>query len=309
MHITSWMKKEDSGLARTTLELVKATEALGHPVCLRQPGDGMPIYHPSEQVDLHTIHSQLHPSAYYDGKPKVLWLHGEALSSVGNGISMKAVVDLAPMCQAFLAMRREEVPIWRDVCPTYYVGKGVDLEMYAPAEGPVERLSGEPAVLYVENMRGQRNPLYILLAMREVYKKFPKARLHIYNCTDKRYYETFKALIDHCKYSLFVRSLQGSVADVPALMNRVDIVVSALHPLYARTPLEALACGKAAICAGYNEPGYPWTVKEYSPEGFAETIIACWEKYDHLDYRQYAATHHDVEECVAEALKVYERFL
>ena len=309
MQITSWMKKEDSGLARTTLELVKATEDAGHAVCLRQPGDGMPIYHPSDETDLHTIHSQLHPSAYHDGKPKVLWLHGEALSSVGNGISMRAVVDLAPMCSAFLAMRREEMSIWRDVCPTYYVGKGVDLDVYTPAEGIVERLSGEPAVLYIENMRGQRNPLYIILAMREVYKKYPKARLHIYNCNDKRMYECFKGLIDHCKYGLFVRSLQGPVADVPALIHKVDMVVSALHPLYARTPLEALACGKAAICAGYNEPGYPWTVKEYSPEGFAEAVITCWEKYDHLNYRKYAEERHDVKRCVDHALRVYERFL
>lgn len=309
MHITSWMKKEVSGLAVTTLELVEATEKLGHNVCLRQPHDGMPIYKPSEQVDLHSIHSQLHTSAYFDGKPKVLWLHGEALSSVSNGISAKAIIDLAPMCQAFLAMRREEVSIWRDICPTYYVGKGVDLDRYAPAEGPVERLSGEPAVLYVENWRGQRNPLYIMLAMREVFKKFPKARLHLYNCGDKRMYETFRAWIDHAKYSQFVRSLQGSVTDVPALMHRVDIVVSALHPLYARTPLEALACGKAAICAGYNEPGYPWRVKDYSPEGFAEAIVDCWEKYDHIDYRKYAEVNHDVRQCAAAAVKVYERFL
>jgi glycosyltransferase involved in cell wall biosynthesis len=307
--ITAWMKKEVSGLAVTTLELVEATEKHGHQVCLRQPGDGMPIYHPNDHVDLHSIHSQINPSAYFDDRPKVLWLHGEALSSVGNGISAKAIVDLAPMCSAFLAMRREELSIWRDVCPTYYVGKGVDLERYIPADGPIERLSGEPAVLYCENWRGQRNPLYIILAMREVFKKYPKARLHLYNCTDKRMYETFKALVDHCKYGMFVRSLQGAVADVPALMARVDIVVSALHPLYARTPLEALACGKAAICAGYNEPGYPWTVKDYSPEGFAETIIACWEKYDHLNYRAYAEAHHDVGACVAEAIRVYERFV
>lgn len=309
MHITAWLRKEASGLARTTLELAKATEDLGHVVCIRQPHDGMAIYGPTDQVDLHTIHSQIHPDAYHDGKPKVCWMHGEALSSVANGISMRALLDLAPLCEAFIVMRKEEVSIWRDVKRTYYVPKGVDLEVYKPAEGITERLSGEPAVLYVENWRGMRNPLYIMIAMAEVHKTFPKARLHLYNVQDKKMHEAFKGFIDAAKYSTFVRSLQGPVEDVALLMNRVDIVVSALHPLYARTPLEALACGKAAICAGYNEPAYPWHVKDYSPEGFAEVIVQCWSDYGKINYRHYAETYHDVHETVKQAVAVYERYL
>lgn len=309
MHLTSWLRKEKSGLAYTTLELVEATEKLGHPVCIRQPSDGMPIWHPSEETDLHLIHSQLHPNYYTDGKPKLMWQHGEPLSSVGNGISMKAIVDLAPVVDALICMRKEEWPIWNAIKRTYYVPKGINLEKYRPLEGIVERLSGEPAVLYVESWRGQRNPLYLLMAMQEVHKKFPKARFHLYNCTDKKMYETFKALIDHCKMGTFVRSLQGPVDDVTLLINRVDIVVSALSPLYARTPLEALACGKAAICHGYNEPDYPWTVTDYSPAAFADTIIRCWEDYGKIDYRKYAEEHHDVMEMARQAIEVYKRFL
>lgn len=309
MHVTSWLRKEDSGLARTTLEIAKATEALGHPVCIRQPSDGMPIYKPSEAVDVHTIHSQLHPTAYHDGKPKIAWLHGEALSSVGNGISMKALIDLAPLCEAFIGMRREEYSVWSHIKRTYIVPKGVDLDHYCPLEGVTERLSGEPAVLYYENWRGMRNPLYIIIAMAEVYKKYPKARLHLYNCQDKRMYDTFKSLIDHCKYSTFVRSLQGPVPDVNLLLNRVDIVVSGLYPLYARTPIEALAAGKASICMGYNEPEYPWRVEEYSPEGFADAITRCWEDYGKVNYREYAEQHHDVKETVRQALEIYARYV
>jgi len=309
MQITSWLRKEDSGLARTTLELVKATEALGHSVCIRQPQDGMAIWHPSEEVDVHTIHSQIQPTAYHDGKPKIMWQHGEPLSSVGNGISMKAIVDLATVVDALICMRREEWSTWNSIKRCYLVQKGVDLEKYAPMEGITERLSGEPAVLYCENWRGMRNPLYLLIAMQEVHKKFPKARFHLYNVQDKKMHETFAALIKHCKFETFVRSLQGPVPDITLLMNRVDIVVSALYPLHARTPLEALACGKAAICMGYNEPGYPWTVSEYSPEAFAETITACWQDYGKLDYRKWAVEKHDVGEMARQAVSIYERYL
>lgn len=309
MHLTSWLRKEKSGLAYTTLELVEATEKLGHPVCIRQPSDGMPIWHPSEETDLHLIHSQLHPHYYSDGKPKIMFMHGEPLSSVGNGISMRAIVDLAPLCDAFICMRKEEWSTWNAIRRTYCVPKGVDLEKYHPYDTVTERLSGEPAVLYVESWRGQRNPLYILMAMQQVHKKYPKSRLHLYNCTDKKNYDTFKALIDHCKMGTFVRSLQGPVDDVTMLMARVDIVVSALSPLYARTPLEALACGKAAICHGYNEPGYPWTVAEYSPEAFAETITNCWNDYQKINYREWAMAHHDVMNTAKECIAIYEKYV
>lgn len=311
MHITAWMKKEASGLARSTLEIVKYSERLGHQVCLRQPHDGMPIWGSGDisQTDIHTIHSQLHPDAYQDGKPKILICHGEPLSSVGNGISMRALVDLAPMCEAFICMRREEQSVWNSLKRTYYVPKGVDLEVYQPQADVGERLSGEPAVLYIESWRGQRNPLYLCKAMEIVHRKLPKARLHLYNVQDKKMHETFKALIDHCKWATFIRSLQGPVADVVPIMNKVDIVVSALHPLYARTPLEALACGKASICAGYNEPGYPWTVADYSPEAFADAIVRCWEDYQKISYRAWAEQHHDVKEMVRQALDIYARYL
>lgn len=309
MNITSWMRKENSGLARTTLELVKATESLGHSVCIRQPSDGMPIYNPSDDVDIHTIHSQLQPTAYHDNKPKIMWMHGEPLSSVGNGVSMKAIIDLAPVCDAFICMRKEEWAVWNSIKRTYVVSKGIDLEKYTPLEGITERLSGEPAVLYCENWRGMRNPLYVLIAMQTVWQKYPKARLHLYNVQDKKMYETFHALVDHCKFGNFVRSLQGPVDDIVTLMNRVDIVVSGLYPLYARTPIEALACGKAAICAGYNEPDYPWTVSDYSPEAFADTIIRCWENYDIMKYRLWAEEHHDVNEMARQAIEIYGRYL
>lgn len=307
MKILHWMKKENSGLARSTLELAKYEEKQGHGVCIKEPEADMPVYGVDKDIDVHCIHSQINIRTYHDSKPKFMWMHGEPLSSVGNGVSMKAIVDLAPICDAFLCMRREEWAIWNSIKRTYRVPKGIDLELYKPLEGITEKLSGEPAVLYIENWRGQRNPLYLCVAMQKVYEKFPNARLHLYNLQDKRMKETFDALIKNNKWWTFIRSVQGAVADVNTLYNRVDMVVSGLYPLYARG-IEAFGAGKAFIGPGYREPGYPFTC-ELDPDSMAEAIIKCWENYTQVNYRKWAEDNHDVNESVKQSIEVYQRYL
>ena len=306
MKILHWMKKENSGLARTTLEIAKYEEKQGHTVCIKQPGQDQPIYGIAKDWDVECIHSQIQPSSYHNSKPKLMWMHGEPLSSVGNGISMKAIVDLAPVMDAFICMREEELLTWNSIKRTYLVQKGIDLDVYKPL-GVTEKLSGEPSVLYLENWRGSRNPLYLCVAMQEVSKKYPNARLHLYNVTTGGMQDTFQALIKNNKWEIFIRSLQGAVNDANMLYNKVDIVVSCLFPLYARS-IEALGAGKAFISPGYKEPGYPWGCV-LQPESIAAAIIDCWENYDKLDYRKWAEERHDVAETVRQSVKIYERYL
>lgn len=307
MKILHLMNQEQSGLGTTTLELAKYEELAGHQAIVRQPTGGGLLYGHGSEYDVTCAHHQLDPTKYHDGKPKFLWMHGEPLSSVGNGISMRALVEMAPLCSAFIAMRPAEVPIWKQLKnETYLVTKGIDLDVYKPQVLP-ERLSGEPAVLYYENFRGTRNPLYWCVAMAEVHKKYPNARLHIYNCTDKRQVDTFQALNAHSHWWTFLRSISGSVANVNELLNKVDIVVSGLFPLYARS-IEAFGAGKAFISPGYKEFGYPWTC-EYDPHSMAQAIIQCHENYDKVNYRQWALDHHDVRNTVKESIAIYERYL
>lgn len=307
MNILHWMKKENSGLARSTLEIAKYEERQGHGVCIKQPSEDMPMWGIDKDMEIHSIHSQLHPKAYHDSKPKVMWMHGEPLSSVGNGISMKAIVDLAPLCDAFICMRKEEYTIWNTIKRTFVVPKGIDLEMYAPLPGVTEKLSGEPAVLYSENWRGQRNPLYVCVAMQMVHEKYPNARLHLYNCQDKKMMDTFQALIKNNKWWTFIRSIQGPEKDINLLYNRVDMVVSGLYPLYARG-IEAFGAGKAFIGPGYKEPEYPFQC-ELDPRSMADAIIKCWENYKQIDYRKWAETHHDVNETVRQSVEIYRRYI
>lgn len=307
MNILHWLKKERSGLATSTLELAAYEERQGHAVCIREPGDDSLVYGRGEEPDIHLVHSQIHPRAYHDGIPKIMWMHGEPLSSVGNGVSMRAIVDLAPLMDAFICMREEELDVWNAIKRTYLVPKGVDLEVYKPLPGVTERLSGEPAVLYAENWRGQRNPLYLCVAMQMVHQEFPNARLHLVNCPSDKLKDTFWALARNNKWTPFLRTISGPVDDINMLYNRVDIVASCLYPLYARG-IEALAAGRAFICPGYRENGYPWQC-ELGPRSIANAIIDCWREYGNLDYRRWAEKKHDVAKTVKAAATIYERYV
>ncbi len=312
MKLLHYMKREKSGLAFTTLELAAAEQSQGHEVCIREPSGDVLYGTPMDDADVELIHSQLPIQSYHNGKPKIMWMHGEAISSVGNGVSMKAIVDLAPLCEAFVCMRREELAYWSPIKTTHLVPKGIDLDAFKPL--PLtqagEKLSGAPSVLYIEHWRGQRNPLPLVMAMLKVWKQYPDARLHLYNCTDKKMLETFQALVKGAKLWPFVRSLQGPVApaEVNALLNRVDIVVSCLYPFYART-IEAMGAGKAFLCPGYTDPEYPFHCT-LDPDSMAAAIINIWENgCGKFDFRGWAEKKHDVQDTVRQSVKIYERYL
>lgn len=322
MKIGHWMRKEKSGLAFTTLELVQAEVKQGHDVFLREPtneegGPGALLYgSESLDCDVECVHSQMPITSYHNGRPKALWMHGEPLSSVGNGVSMKAIVDMAPKVDCFIAMRKEEFAVWNSIRRTYVVPKGIDLERFTPIDvkphdpnDPTSKLSGEPAVLYAEHWRGQRNPLYLLIAMQKVWQKLPKARLHLFNATDSKMFKTFQELVRYCKFWTFTRTMNGPVKDeeVNRLYNRADIVVSCLYPLYARS-IEALGAGKAFIGPGYTDEDYPWHCT-LDPDSMADAIVRCWEGYDRINYRAYAERKHDVMETVRQSVVIYQRYL
>ena len=304
------MRRENSGLVHTTLELVEEEQRQGHDVRVIEPSnakapmmqtfDGLP--------DVHCIHSQLDPGAYHDKVPKFMWMHGEPLGSVANGISMRAIVDLAHSCEAFICMRSEEWPVWDSIRRTYVVPKGIDLNRFVVQE-KVEKLSGSPAVLYYENWRGQRNPLMICLAMEQIHREYPEARLHLYNCPGGKMFDTFQRLINHNRWYTFIASLRGQEKDVVTLLNRADVVVSGLYPLYARG-IEAFGCGTAFIGAGYKENNYPYQC-DLNPGSIAAAIRKCWD--DHKGngkeyFRQWAVDHHNVETTIRQSVEIYERY-
>lgn len=312
MRLKHFAKKEVSGLYFSLLDLVDAEEKLGHKTCIQEPSGETLWGDPGGEWDVELVHSQLPISSYCTRKPRLLWCHGEPLSSVGNGVSMKALCDLAPACDAFICMRQEELAYWNLIKRTYVVPKGINLDRFKPL--PItevgEKLSGSPSVLYMEHWRGQRNPLTLVVAMQKVFQQYPNARLHLYNCTDKRMLETFQAVSKQGKLFPYLRSLQGPVSpsEVNKLINRCDIVVSCLFPFYARS-IEALGAGKAFLCPGYEDPEYKFHCR-LDPDDMARAIIDIWENgCGKFDFRAWAEKKHCAKEMARQACKIYEKFL
>jgi len=139
MRLVHFVKKEVSGLYRTTIEICQAEQEMGHEVLIKEP-QGKVIYGQlSGPADVNLIHSQYDLHEYHATRnewgietstPVFLWCHGEPISSVGNGVSMRALTDLAPLTDAFLCMRVEEQGIWNSLKRCYYVTKGVDLNIF-----------------------------------------------------------------------------------------------------------------------------------------------------------------------------------
>ena len=319
MKIAHWMKHENSGLVRTATELAHWEQRLGHEVYIAEPASRELLFGENTGQDIHVVHSQLHHKYWHDPYPKVMIMHGEPLSSVANGISMRAIVDLLPICNAFICMRTDEYDIWKSLNPnTFLIDKGVDLERFRPIRGQEspEKLEGDPAVVYCENWRGERNPLYLCVAMKFVQQVLPKAQLHLFNCQSKPMFDTFKALWSGCKWMNFMRALNGPVSDVNELYNRADIVVSCLNPLYARG-VEAFGANKPFICPGYKEHEYPYQC-DLNPESIANAIIDCYRNGYNipdpnedkvLTPRAWAGRYHDAKKSTEQAITIYEKFL
>ena len=123
--------------------------------------------------------------------------------------------------------------------------------------------------------------------------------------------ETFSTLVKNAKLWTFVRSIEGAVKpgkSVNELLNRCDVVVSCLHPLYARS-IEALAAGKGFLCAGYTDPEYPFHC-DLEPTSMAEAIINLWEHgCGKFDFRAWAELKHNVADTVRQCVKIYEGYL
>lgn len=151
MKILHWVKKEDSGLFRTTFELASYEEKLGHQVSLREPIKQDHIYGFKDgDFDIHCIHSQIPPYYYKDGKPKILFLHGEPDYGMMLKTSISAVMDLVPMIDCMITFNEDEGKIWNSFKRTYVIPKGIDLKSYFPETLP-KKLLGSPSILYVEH--------------------------------------------------------------------------------------------------------------------------------------------------------------
>lgn len=307
MKILHFLKKEKSGLFNTTLELVKYEERLGHKVSLRTPKDNKTFYgFADDDFDLICIHSQIFPYYYKDKRPKILFLHGEPDYGMMVKISTQAILDLVPICDAFIAFNPDEAKIWSSFKRTYTITKGIDLERYKPVDVKSKKLKGDPAILYTEHWRTFRHPLHTFVALERVIKKLPNMKFYPFGCPVEEQ-PFWLRIVKQNRYSMFTPGVFKSQKDTRALLGLADIVVSPVFPSYGRVSLEALACDKPVVAYNTN-PHATYKVAPYDPDDFAEKIIQCYNEKP-SGQRAYAEKNLDAKVMAEEAIAIYKRFL
>lgn len=306
MKILHWLKKENSGLFRTATELAKYEERLGHAVSMRTPAENETFYGPEDDdFDIHAIHSQINPRYYKDGKPKVLFLHGEPDYGMMTKVSTQAIMDLIPVCDAFVTFNPAEQKIWNSFKKTYCITKGIDLERYRPVDTG-KKLNGNPAILYAEHWRTFRHPLHVFVALEIVYRQLPEMRFYPFGCPAAEQ-EFWLRIVKNNRYNVFTPGIFKWQINTPQLLSMADLVVSPVYPSYGRVSLEALAGNKPVIAYKTN-PHANYKCEPYDPEDMAEKIIQ-WYQEKPNGQRKYAEKNLDAQVMASEAIEIYKRFL
>jgi glycosyltransferase involved in cell wall biosynthesis len=307
MKILHWLKKENSGLFRTTVELAKYEEKLGHVVALRAPAENETFYgFRDDDFDVHAIHSQINPHYYKDGKPKLLFLHGEPDYGMLTKVSTQAIMDLIPIADAFISFHPDEARIWRSFKRTYTVTKGIDLERYVPIDNPEKKFKGSPSILYCEHWRTFRHPLHSFIALEEVKKKLPSMRFYPFGCPEPEK-EFWLRIVKNNRYNSFTPGVFRWQKDIATLISLADIVVSPVFPSYGRVRLEALAMNKPVVAYKTN-PHADYKCEPYNPDDMAEKIIACWEEKP-SGQRKYAEENLSAMQMAKDVVSIYRRFI
>jgi glycosyltransferase involved in cell wall biosynthesis len=306
LKIVHWLKKENSGLFRTTFELAVNEEKLGHEVSLRTIAERQTFYgFQGDDFDLHCIHSQLPPIFWKDSRPKMLFLHGEPDYGMLHKISTSAIMDLAPVVDAFIAFNEKEAALWNSFKRTYVIPKGIDLDSYRPA-AVAKKLAGDPAVLYAEHWRGFRHPFHTLVALEIATRSLKNLRFYPFGCPEEEK-PFWLRLIRQNKYSFFTPGIFKQQKNMPGLLNMADIVVSPVFPSYGRVSLEALACNKPVVAYKTN-PHATYKCEPYDPADMAAKVVQCWTEKPN-GQRKYAEEHLSAKSMAEGALAIYRRFL
>lgn len=306
MKILHWVRKENSGLFRTAFELASGEEKLGHEVSIRTPKEESHIYgFRDDEYDVHCVHSQLPTKYYKDGKPKVLFLHGEPDYGVLHKVSTSAIMDLVPIVDAFVAFNQDEADIWNSFKRTYVIPKGIDLESYRPMQLG-KKLTGSPAIVYAEHWRGFRHPFHTLIALEKVWEKIPTMKFYPFGCP-KEEKEFWLRMIRQNRYDHFCVGVFQPQMNMAQVLNLADMVVSPVFPSYGRVSLEALACNKPVVAYKTN-PHATYKCEPYSPSSMAEAIIKCWEEKPN-GQRTYAEENLSSVLMAENAVDVYRRFI
>jgi len=259
-----------------------------------------------DDFDIHCIHSQIHPHYYKDGKPKVLFLHGEPDYGMLTKVSTQAIMDLIPIVDCFVSFNEAEAKIWNSFKRTYTISKGIDLEKYIPEKKRTKKLKGSPAIVYAEHWRQFRHPLHVFVALERVVKKLPQMRFYPFGCPTNEQ-DFWLRIVRNNRYLTFTPGVFKWQPDMPVVLGMADMVISPVFPSYGRVSLEALAMNTPVVSYNTN-PHADYKCEPYDPDDMAEKILQCWEHKPNSQ-RQYAEKNLSAEEMTKQAIKIYRRLI
>jgi glycosyltransferase involved in cell wall biosynthesis len=214
------------------------------------------------QANVHMVHfTQIPMIARL--KPKVFVIHGSLEASLYSELdpsqhkfaSLSVAIQLMNSCDASIAIHRRQYDNYKQFDYSNklsYVRRGVDLERWRPT-GSKMNLDGEPAVLYGEQWRHQKDPLMSLYAMYELGRKNKNARLHVYNCEDYR--DTWQEVMYAGRFHEILGKwqLSGHQTFPEQWYRGASMTISPnLMGEDSRVSIESLACGTPVVAWDSN---------------------------------------------------------
>lgn len=230
--------------------------------------------------------------------------------------AFQTTMEMLRICEASICWSQKEASFWRIASdkPTHYLERGCDLK-YWVIDGPAIKFRYHPVIVYAEVPRPVKNPLNLLVALKEVRRKYYPTKLELIGL-DAKTQSTWAFIIGSLGLSMgnLIEAFVVGMHDTPGHYYRgADIVFSSVQGgLMSRVGVESLACGVPTIITEGCPEKIASAKCEDTPEKIAETIIKLYEAKlanpDKLkkEARQIAEQHYDIIDTVKGLVKIGE---
>ena len=337
-HLSLWAPRA-SGLYEATKDLIKYERKLGLESEFvesevkdpdpKQFTDGWLTAKPwswAQDADLLVMHRSL-PNELAHKQPKVVVMHGpieimmmfEHSGETDNfNFNINMIWDY-DACVAITPQDYEIAQHYDEKERLRFIEDAVDLERYHP-DGWQWEYQHHPAIVSADTIRLNKLPLHIILAMENLRKSTPDARLNFFSIplADVATWRNVfvRSRLRHNQSNCELIQLMGT--DVRPFVRGADISFNNnLHGIHSRASvMEAMAMGIPVVAYCGGEDYTPYIARTWCLESIAETIERCWQ--DILargreavarECRAYAHEHFSMEKAAGQYQELYEELL
>ena len=334
VHYATVVPKTISGLIRRVMEIHKLEKALGWESGLVSPQDkhengytveGTPAleilpWSWAADADVHVMDGSV-PGDILALKNRVFMAHGGPKYCALTELNMKRssftlAINMVQNCELTITQNRQHQRFWREFGgDVRWVQGGVDLEKWIP-EGTKIPFPSHPCIVYMDIWRDMKLPMTLFMAMKEVVKEVPTARLQLFNVPKGREAWWMRVL---CKVGVdhLVENYKGGIWGNPEQVYRgADIIVNPVEGgTISGVGVEALACGCPVLILEGNKSKYASIKSKDDPDSMAKALVKLWKRIEadrdevRLEARMIAEKNYSVRRMVTEMLDIYvEKF-